>query len=191
MNTSLTKKSLAALILASMTMIGGCKSTETPKKSGAVDLTPTPTGSYTYDATITVNVNGSATSSLYVSLNKAVTWAFTATSSDGLPATITSVVPSTTPAGMVVSGTQVTFTPTTEAALNGSFTVTASKTGGTPQTSQIYWVKDPASTTTGTCTQTLLSQAISAFIAKQYDTSNIPALFQACAQNLLNLFNKG
>ncbi len=184
-----TKKALMMLAIATL-MIGGCKTAKAPKKSGGTDGTPTPVGTYTASEVITIMVNGSSTSSLYVALNKAQTWTFTASSSDGSAATVSSVVPATTPSGMIVSGTTVNFTPTTEAALNGSFNVTASKPGGVPQTTQIYWAKDPTSTSSS-CTQTLLTQAIAAFIAKQYDANNIPALFQACSQNLLNLFNKG
>lgn len=140
---------------------------------------------------LTISVNGSSTPALYVKLNTPVIWQMTAVMADGTPATITTISTASnrpTPSGMVISGSQVSFTPKTVDELNGSIVVTAAKLSETPVQQTFYWVPDPAGATTATCSQELLTQALMAFTQGKFTMANIPSIYLACAQNLQDLF---
>jgi hypothetical protein len=130
------------LLLGMAALLPACKSTKR-SDSSSDNSTPAPTPTPTpFRGGLDIRETNIAGATLAVSLKNTSNWQFIASYASGVEGQIVSikVTSGETPASMNISGNRITFTPTRNEELTGSFIVTA-RGPGSPEdeTKSFYW----------------------------------------------------
>jgi len=145
-----THSKLAIVLASGLLLISSaCSNSSKPKKTPATSTTPVTDSSYNNGDYTTngagysgIQISETTTGSdiLYVQLNTTSTWTFNATMNNGTgTASITQIYASPQPTGMSISGTTITFRPTTTTELSGTITVSAQGSDGTTEQKSFSW----------------------------------------------------